>query len=60
MKKKKQYSTHNLNSQLMPIANEIKGKFEKLQEKYNFTMEFGFPEITIEEIMGKNFKSSEK
>lgn len=50
-RKNKKYSTYNLNSQLMPIANEIKGKMESLQDKYNFNLEFAFPEITMEEIL---------
>jgi len=52
----KKYSTKNINDQLMPVANEIKDKFSKLQEQYKFNMDFAFPEITLEEIIGKNEK----
>lgn len=56
-KKKKQhkhistnYSLKKLNNELMPIANDIKAKMDSLQEKYNFNLDFAFPEIKDEEV----------
>lgn len=43
-----------INQDVMPIANDIKSKMEKLQSKFNFKLEFGFPELTMDEIL--NFK----
>ena len=48
-----------LNKQLMPEANSIKEKMEKLMNKYNFKLDFAFPEIRHEEIFGEKSESSE-
>lgn len=40
-----------INAELMPTANEIKSKMEMLQEKYNFKIDFAFPEISMKEII---------
>lgn len=42
-----------LNKQIMPTVNDIESKMKMLQEKYNFSMDFSFPEITMEEITGE-------
>lgn len=54
------FNINGLNSEVMPIANDIKAKMDNLQKRFNFNMEFGFPEITLEEIVGKDFKESPK
>lgn len=46
-----------INQQVMPIVNDIKGKMDKLKEQYNFELNFAFPEITMEEIMGTDTKN---
>ena len=43
-----------LNKQIMPTVNDIESKMKMLQEKYNFSMDFSFPEITMEEITGEH------
>lgn len=48
-----------LNDALMPEANSIKEKMEKLMQKYNFKLDFAFPEIKQEEIFGEKSESSE-
>lgn len=45
-----------INDEVMPIANDIKSKMDKLQEKYGFKLNFGFPEIKDEEILNKSKK----
>lgn len=57
MKEKQEFSTKNLNDELMPIANDIKAKMEALQKKYNIKLdEFAFPEIKIDEIINPSEK----
>lgn len=50
----KDFNVKGLNDELMPIANDIKAKMDNLQDRFNFKLDFGFPEITMEEITGKN------
>lgn len=50
----KEFNVKGLNDELMPIANDIKAKMDNLQDRFNFKLDFGFPEITMEEIIGKN------
>lgn len=50
----KDFNVKGLNDELMPIANDIKAKIDNLQDRFNFKLDFGFPEITMEEITGKN------
>lgn len=48
--KKQKFNPHKINKQLMPIVNSIKGKIDYMQGKYDFTLDFAFPEIRSEEI----------
>ena len=50
-KVKRQVSTAKINAEVMPIANEIRSKMEMLSKKYNFKIDFAFPEITPDEIL---------
>lgn len=45
---------YHINQEIMPVVNDIKRKMDDLQNKYNFSLDFSFPELTMDEIL--NFK----
>ena len=49
-----------INKEVMPIVNDIKSKMDMLAKKYNFKIDFGFPEITEGELKGENLKTNEE
>ena len=52
--KKHNLSLEDVNNALNPISKQIEAKMLDLQNKYNFSLDYSFKPISLEEL--KNFK----